>query len=251
MTDPPMGEAALRAACTALPWWHSIELRPGIVTEGSKSLELLRQEEEAILGPLRLEGASVLDVGAWNGHFSFAAERRGAARVVASDSYAWRHRWWRGREGFDIARAALGSCVEACEVDPTELSPALGAFDVVLFLGVFYHMENPLLVMRRLRAVTRGVLMIETHQDALDQPRPMMVFYPGSSLNNDETSWWGPNLALMLAMLVELGFARVEYRNHPVLGAGRGIYAAFLPGAFPRLARDFGPPWVSMTHPGG
>lgn len=248
MTDPPLREAELRAACTALPWWHSIELGPGIVTAGSKSLELLREEEAAILGPLRLAGASVLDIGAWNGHFSFAAARRGAARVVATDSYAWRHRWWRGREGFDIAQAALGARVETREVDPTELSPALGVFDVVLFLGVFYHMENPLLVMRRVRAVTRGVLMIETHQDALDQPRPMMVFYPGGSLNNDATNWWGPNLALMLAMLIELGFTRVEYRNHPVHGAARGIYAAFLPGAFGRLAGDFGPPWISMTH---
>jgi tRNA (mo5U34)-methyltransferase len=193
----------------------------------------------------------VLDVGAWNGHFSFAAERRGAARVVASDSYAWRHGWWRGREGFDIAHAALGSRVEAREEEVTALSPAEGIFDVVLFLGVFYHLEDPLRVMRRVRDVTGGVLLIETHQDALDQARPMMVFYPGRTLNDDATNWWGPNLALMLTMLIEIGFERVEYRNHPTVGAGRGIYAAFLPGAFERFAGDFGPPWISMTHKGG
>jgi tRNA (mo5U34)-methyltransferase len=249
MTDLPLREADLRAACTSLPWWHSIELSPGIVTEGRKPLELLRQEEEAILGPLRLAGAGVLDVGAWNGHFGFAAERRGAARVLAADSHTWAHRWWRGREGFDIARAALGSRVEARAIDAAELSPeTVCIFDIVLLLGVFYHMENPLLVMRRVRSVTRGVLLIETHQDALDQARPMMVFYPGRTLNDDETNWWGPNLALML---IEIGFERVEYRNHPTAGAGRGIYAAFLPGAFERFAGDSGPPWISMTNKGG
>lgn len=247
----PMDDAALRRAIARYTWFHSLVLRPGIVTPGTKPAELLAAEEAAILDPIRLAGAAVLDIGAWNGHFSFAAARRGAARVLATDSFTWRHPGFRGREAIELARRELGLPVELEEVDPTELSPRLGRFDVVLFLGVFYHMENPLLVMRRVRSVTGGVLLIETHQDALDQARPMMVFYPGRTLNNDATNWWGPNLALMLTMLLELGFERVEYRNHPVHGAGRGIYAAFLPGAFERLARDFGEPWISMTHKGG
>jgi tRNA (mo5U34)-methyltransferase len=248
---PRLDDAALREAIARYTWFHSLTLRPGIVTAGTKPAGLLAEEEEAILGSIRLQGREVLDIGAWNGYFSFAAARRGAARVLATDSFTWRHRHYRGRETIELARRELGLPVELHDVDPTEIEPGLGRFDVVLFLGVFYHLENPMLVMRRVRAMTKGVLLIETHQDALDQPRPMMVFYPGRTLNNDPTNWWGPNLALMLTLLLELGFERVEYRNHPVMGAGRGIYAAFLPGAFERLAGDFGPPWISMTHKAG
>ena len=63
-------------------WFHAIELRPGLVTpareQTAKRLDLLRI-------PPDLSGCTVLDTGAWDGFFSFEAERRGAARVVAAD----------------------------------------------------------------------------------------------------------------------------------------------------------------------
>jgi tRNA (mo5U34)-methyltransferase len=72
---------------------HSINRGNGIVTPGVKKADLLRAEAEAIFRPLNLVGKSVLDIGAWNGYFSFEARRRDAARLLATDHYPRRRKW--------------------------------------------------------------------------------------------------------------------------------------------------------------
>ena len=245
-----LSDAQLRTRIAEQAWFHSIALRPGIVTPGVKPAELLAAEEEALFGPLDLAGLSVLDIGAWNGFFSLAAKRRGAARVLATDSHCWDHPHYRGRETLELCAAELELEIETRHLDPTTLPAGLGRFDLVLFLGVFYHLRDPLPVMDALGEVTGRCLLLETHQDALEQPRPMMVFYPGREMNEDETNWWGPNPPLMLHLLLAAGFTRILYRNHPAYGPARGLYAAFRPGAPEALWRGFGEPWISMTHPG-
>jgi hypothetical protein len=110
---------------------------------------------------------------------------------------------------------------------PHELGPELGRFDVVLFLGVFYHLLDPLSVLPRLRAATGGLLLFETHLDGRDTAEPRMVFYPGAELDADSTNWWGPNIACVNALLRAHGFARVLYREHPCGIAARGLFAAW------------------------
>src|SRR5205085_11848007 len=147
--------------------------------------------------PGSLAGKTVLDVGAWDGFFSFEAERRGAERVVALDTFAWQARGeGTGKAGFELARRALGSKVDDVEVDVLDLSPeTVGTFDVVLFLGVLYHMRDPLPALDRLASVTRELLVLETHVDLLGLRRPAMAFYPGFELDGDWSNWWGPNPA--------------------------------------------------------
>jgi len=247
---PRRSDAELLARMQSFHWWHSIALRPGLTTFGGKTELILAQEEEALLGPFNLAGRSVVDIGAWNGHFSFAAKRRGAARVLATDSYIWNHPVWRGREAFDLAREELGLEIEALMVDPPQITPGLGLFDVVMFLGVFYHLYDPIEVMTRLRGITRQLLLVETHSDLTDQARPGMVFYPGDSLAQDATNWWGPNPALMLHLLLQLGFTRIFYRDHPTLGRARGIYAAFTPEVEDSLILRFDETWLDLDVPG-
>ena len=247
---PRLSDEDLLARMQSFHWWHSIALRPGLTTFGGKSELILAQEEEALLAPFNLTGRSVIDIGAWNGHFSFAAKRRGAGRVVATDSYIWNHPAWRGREAFDLARHELGLDIEALVVDPPQITGALGRFDVVLFLGVFYHLYDPLEVMARLRGITRQMLLIETHQDLTATAAPGMVFYPGDTLNQDATNWWGPNPALMLHLLLQLGFTRIFYRDHPTLGRTRGIYAAFTPETQTDLVHGFDANWLDLDVPG-
>src|SRR5712671_1368325 len=128
------------------PWFHSIDLGNGIVTPGSKLPEIHAQEAAAFFDPIRMEGTSVVDVGAWNGFYSFEAKRRGAKRVLATDNFTWNHEVFRGRETFELARSALGLDVEMLDVDVPDLSPDKvgGTFDVVLFLGVLYHLFDPI-----------------------------------------------------------------------------------------------------------
>jgi tRNA (mo5U34)-methyltransferase len=159
-----------------------------------------------------LAGTSVLDIGAWDGFFSFEAERRGASRVLATDSFIWGganpHQ---SRAGFDLARRALGSHVEDCTIDVMDLSPeTVGVFDLVLFLGVLYHLKHPLLALERVYSVTADHLVLETHAERRPARRPAMVLYPGAELAGDPTNWWGPNVAAVEGMLTTVGFSRVR-----------------------------------------
>lgn len=170
-----------------------------------------------------LRGKTFLDVGAWDGFFAFEAERRGARRVVALDAYEWtgtppgwagrRHELPPKRRGFDVARAALGSSVECIVGDFTTMDlDGLGTFDVVLFSGVLYHLEDPLGALRRLARVTSELAIVETaaiHAGALDH-LALCEFYEGAELNDDETNWWAPNGAALSGMCRAAGFADVE-----------------------------------------
>jgi len=193
------------------PWFHSIDLRYGIITPGFKSPGIHQAEYAAFFDPVEFRGRSVIDIGAWNGAYSFEAKRRGAARVLATDHFVWSHPAFRGREAFELARSVLDIDVEAKEMDIVDLSPdSVGTFDVVLFLGVFYHLLDPIAALQQIAKLTREVLIVETHTDALEIGRPAMIMYPGSELSNDPANWWGPNPACMVALLKECGFAKVD-----------------------------------------
>jgi tRNA (mo5U34)-methyltransferase len=208
-------------------WFHSIDLGNGVVTPGNKSLRALRAEADAIFGPLGLRGKSVLDIGAWNGYFSFEAKRRQAERVLATDHHCWSPEI-NGRATFDLARAALGLEIEGLDIDVPDLVPdRVGQFDVVLFLGVFYHLVDPIRALHNLAALTKEVAVVETHLDLRGLERPAMVFYPGTELNNDPTNWWGPNRQCMEALLRLVGFERVVYQPHPLAKGARGIFHAY------------------------
>ena len=88
----------------------------------------------------------------------------------------------------------------------------LGAFDVVFFLGVLYHMENPLASLRRLASLTKELAIIETHAIAIPgyEQTSLCEFYPSDELNKDPSNWWGPNLKALEGMCRAAGFARFE-----------------------------------------
>jgi tRNA (mo5U34)-methyltransferase len=204
-----MDSEQIRAEAEKIVWWHTIDLGHGIVTKGIEPNTKDRAATARI--PADLHGKSVLDIGAWDGFFSFEAERRGASRVVAVDSFCWNGEGWGTKTGFDLARRALESRVEDRETEVLDLSPeSVGVFDVVFFLGVLYHMRHPLLALERVASVTKELLILETQVDLSEQARPAMAFYPTNELNNDYTNWWGPNPAAVTAMLRDVGFSEVE-----------------------------------------
>ena len=197
-----------RAAIAGITWYHTMDLGDGVITPGVDNTI----DRMAMLGlPRDLRGLSVMDIGAWDGAFSFEAERRGASRVVAVDSFCWSGQGWGTKDGFECARRVLNSKVEDRELEVLDLSPeSVGVFDLVLFLGVLYHMKHPLLVLERVASVCRGQLILWTQIDLASVDRPAMAFYPGTELNNDPTNWWGHNPAAVNAMLTTAGFARAE-----------------------------------------
>jgi tRNA (mo5U34)-methyltransferase len=217
------GSLAERVA--ALRWYHTIDLGQGVVTPG---VDNTPERLARLALPASLAGKSVLDIGAWDGFFSFEAERRGATRVVASDSYSWKGGGWGTKAGFLLAREALRSKVEDVEIDVMDLSPErVGTFDVVFFLGVLYHLRHPLLALERVASVTRELLILETVVDLVGLGRPAAAFYPGTELNADPTNWWAPNIEGAEAMLRAVGFSAVRAVTPPPSAAYRALRAAW------------------------
>lgn len=214
----------LRSSVEQLRWYHTIDLGQGVVTRGVDDTPV----RLARLGlPSSLAGATVLDIGAWDGFFSFEAERRGASRVVASDYYSWHGGGWGTKAGFELARTALGSKVEDVDIDVMDLSPErVGVFDIVFFLGVLYHLRHPLLALERIASVTRKLLILETVVDMVGIGRPAAAFYPARELNNDPTNWWGPNVPALHAMLRDVGFDEVRTVSGPPSSLYRAARAA-------------------------
>lgn len=246
VTDP----AELQAQADAISWFHSIDLGDGVKTHG-------QSEERRALTPAQLpdfSGRSVLDIGAWDGFYSFFAERHGASRVVALDHYAWgvdfgaRERYWNecraagslpdherdttefwrpdlpGRRGFEFAKQALDSKVEPLLADFATVDlDSLDRFDVVLYLGVLYHMKEPLTCLERVRAVTRELAVIETV--ALRIPgaghQRLLAFHPGGDLNSDYGNWYVPTIEALEALVLAAGFSRVKIVQGPPAPAPR------------------------------
>jgi tRNA (mo5U34)-methyltransferase len=225
---PPCPIEDLPEKVADLFWWHSINLGGGIVTPGYKSRYEISREAEAIFAPLTLRDRSVVDIGAWNGGFTVEAKRRGAARMLGADHYTWAHPDFRGKETFDLVKARLGIDVETKLLDiQTATAADIGRWQVVLFLGVFYHLFNPISALQILAEVTEEVLVLETHLDLEDLAQPAMVFYPDRELGGDPTNWWAPNRAGMEALLRAVGFEKVLYRPNPLATSHRGIFHAF------------------------
>src|SRR5690348_8229880 len=117
--------------------YHSIDLPDGSVLPGLQTIEHLRWRLDRFGLSDNLRGKRVIDIGAWDGWFSFECERRGAD-VVAVDCVAL--------DTFIEAKQLIGSKVEYLTLDVNELSAQrLGRFDIVLFFGVLYHLRHPLL----------------------------------------------------------------------------------------------------------
>ena len=188
-------------------WYHSIELPDGTVTDGLITIERLKSRVSHMPIPADLRGKRVLDIGAWDGWFSFEMESRGAD-VVAVDCVEI--------ENFVWAHEARKSKVEYRILDLMELSPRdLGYFDIVLFLGVLYHLKHPLLGIEKVCELTRDLAIVESF--VADDPSPI-AGYPRMEYEHDELgeqldNWYGPSVECLMALCRTAGFARVDLQD--------------------------------------
>jgi tRNA (mo5U34)-methyltransferase len=188
-----------------LGFYHSIELPDGRVLAGLQSVEVLRRRLSYFPIPEDLRGKRVLDIGAWDGWFSFEMERRGA-EVVAFDYVT--------TPQFLEARRLLGSKVDYTTGDICKVSHKdLGYFDIVLFLGVLYHVKHPVLALENVCSMTKDLACIESYvtDDGSDlNAMPTLEFYESTELRGQFDNWCGPNVACLMAMARAAGFASVK-----------------------------------------
>jgi len=148
-----VNHAALQARIDAVSWYHEFDFGHGLRAHSkTPDVEWHRRQWQFVerqLEQVDFRGKSVLDVGCWDGYWSFFAERRGAAQVLAVDDFSQN---WASAAGIELARELLGSKVE---LDPRrsvyDLASLGKRFDVVMFLGVYYHLLDPFHAFAQLR----------------------------------------------------------------------------------------------------
>jgi tRNA (mo5U34)-methyltransferase len=208
-------------------WYHSFELPDGTRFEGHNTLEILQRRWARFPLPADLRGRRVLDVGAWDGWFSFEAERRGAS-VVSMDCVEIAN--------FLLVHHALQSKVDYRILDFYELpSAGLGAFDYVFFLGVLYHLKHPLLALEIVCAHTTDTAIVESFVTDAETWRdhagemPTLEFYETDELGNQLDNWFGPSVSCLMAMCRAAGFARVEFLHAAGFTAGVACFRHWEP----------------------
>ena len=224
-----MEQAALRAEIDALaPWFHNIELR-GVATAPDHFLGDYPRDNFARFAhvvPDDLTGKSVLDSGCNAGFYAMEMARRGAARVVGIDSD---ERYL--AQGRLAARALGFEGVEFRNLDVYQVARLGERFDLVIFMGVLYHLRHPLLALDLIREhVADDLLLFQTMQQGSNEVAEVAenhpFFVPGTwdkpayfddpgypklhfierSYADDWTNWWAPNRAASAAMLRASGF---------------------------------------------
>jgi tRNA (mo5U34)-methyltransferase len=200
-----------------MKWFHSIDLG-GEVTSGSAKSLVVIEEESKVIFRHGVEGKSVIDIGAWDGAFSFEAERRGARDVLATDHFAWSSQGWGSKAAFDYARLKLGSKVRSLDIDVPDLTIEAvgGQFDIVLFLGVLYHVKDPQRCIEQVAKLAKEMLIVETVTSLNEYDYPVMRFFPDGSMGGDVSNYWAPNTICLDRMLRTCGFKSVEVAISPV-----------------------------------
>ena len=219
---PHLSTDEIREKVTALgPWFHNLDLN-GVKTAPDHFLgdyPGVKWRHFAPAIPADLTGKTVLDIGCNGGFYSLEMKRRGAARVLGIDY----------DEGY-LRQARFAAQITGLDIEFAQLSVydvgALGErFDVVLFLGVLYHLRHPLLALDLIREHVVGDLFVcqsmqrgDPAEQPLDEDYPLSetaIFerpsYPRLSFieqrySGDDTNWWVPNRACMKAMLRSAGF---------------------------------------------
>jgi tRNA (mo5U34)-methyltransferase len=222
----------IRARVEALgPWFHNLDLH-GVKTAPTHFLgdyPSIKWRSFATALPADLSGRSVLDIGCNGGFYSLEMKRRGAARVLGIDSetdYLAQARFAAELSGLDI---------EFRQHSVYDVADLHERFDIVLFMGVLYHLRHPLLALDLIHEhVAREVLVFQSMQrgsaevellekdykfqetEMFDRPGFPKMHFIEQRYADDPTNWWVPNRACVEAMLRSSGFAITSHPEEEV-----------------------------------
>jgi tRNA (mo5U34)-methyltransferase len=237
--EPGTAAHALQEAIQCLgPWFHNLRLP---VTLNGRTVEVQtapdhplgdfpagfwRYFQHAI--PRDLSGQTVLDIGCNAGFYSFEMKRRGAARVLGID-----HDPHYLRQA-EFARERLGLDVEFRRLEVYDVDRLGETFDLVLFMGVFYHLRHPFYALEKVAALVRRRLVFQTMERGAWEAAEFAEDYPLSERDlffderfprlyfiehayaGDRTNWWIPNPSCSRALLRSVGLKIVDHPCHEV-----------------------------------
>ncbi|WGF90839.1 TIGR04290 family methyltransferase [Marinivivus vitaminiproducens] len=203
------------------PWFHNMVL-DGVSTAPAHFLgdyPRFKWDSFKHLVPDDLAGAAVLDIGCNAGFYALEMKRRGASHVVAIDSDD------RYLAQAQLAAETMGLTIDLRRMSVYEVGSLARRFDLVLFMGVLYHLRHPLLALDLLhehavgdRLIVQSMLRgIEAHSpvaenypfdtsEPFDAPAFPRLCFVEHRFADDPTNWWIPNRTGMEAMLRSSGF---------------------------------------------
>lgn len=199
--------------------------------------------------PASLKGLSVLDIGCNAGFYSLEMKSRGAARVLGIDTDS------RYLQQARLAASVRGLEIEYRQLGVWDVAQLHETFDIVIFMGVFYHLRHPLLALDLIHEhCTRDLFLFQSMQrgsreliplksnysfentEVFDQDAYPKMHFIERSYCDDQTNWWVPNRAATEAMLRSSGFGIISHpeeevylcrhQDSPSDGASRPIYPA-------------------------
>ena len=212
-------------------WFHNLDLK-GVRTAPEHFLgdyPRTKWERFAHAIPADLRGRTVLDIGCNGGFYAIEMKRRGADRVVAIDSDA------RYLAQARFAAEVMDADIEFRQLSVYQLPMLEERFDLVLFMGVLYHLRYPLLALDLLHAHgTRDILVFQSmlrgaaaakpfaadyeFQETahFDDPAYPRLYFIEQRYAGDPTNWWVPNRSCAEAMLRSAGFAIADHPEDEV-----------------------------------
>jgi len=194
-------------------WHQSFEIYPGIITPGAYSTNYLWDMMEV---PDNLNGLRALDVGSCDGFFSRELHKRGAD-VISLDYKT------KNFSGFSIMEKLYGKPMKHLNINISDIrNHNLGTFDIILCLGVLYHLPDPVRCLWDLRQICCGELWIETYIEDFEINKPVARYYKYNSLSNDITNFWAPNMECANDILEDTGFEVIKSKSF----GDRGLFRA-------------------------
>jgi tRNA (mo5U34)-methyltransferase len=238
------------------PWFHNLDLK-GVRTAPDHFLgdyPAVKFKGFADVIPGDLTGKSVLDIGCNGGFYSIEMKRRGAERVVAVDhdeDYLAQARF---------AAGVLGAEIEFRQLSVYDVARLGERFDLVVFMGVFYHLRHPLLALDLIHEhVADDLILFQSMQRGsnevsavredypfeerahFDEPGYPKMHFIEKAYAGDPTNWWTPNRACTEAMLRSAGFAIVAHPEEEVFLCRRAEPDEWAGAVYPARTGDGAP----------
>jgi tRNA (mo5U34)-methyltransferase len=204
----------IQSRIDAITWYHQFDFGNGLVAKSSMDDKRRRELSAFIrswLDGIDFAGKTVLDIGCWDGYWSFYAEQRGAARVLATDDAEQN---WAGDSGLRLAKELYGSTIDInTKLSVYDLTKLQARFDIILCLGVYYHLIDPFYAFAQIRHCCHEHSIVVFEGEVRSGLPPESGIYRTGIYNFSDSSdaRFRPT-PILLAGLLEAAYFTIEFQ---------------------------------------
>lgn len=197
---------------TKVKWNHSF---PAFGLIGQQPNDV--QSFVADIIPTDLTGKTVLDLGAWDGYYSFLAAQYNADVVVALDNMQGEIKDFKGgprtlyNKYYYVSKKSGLLNVHFIPMDALDIDKIKMNFDIIFCFGLYYHVSDPIGLFKKCYDKCNEMLLIEGY--VINKEEPTAYIFDEKELNNDPTNYWGFTTNALIKILKRIGFKKVTVFN--------------------------------------